>query len=145
VSPHHRIACAAAAFLGVLTLTAPEPPARAVAAGGRLLDGRSFTVQINDKDLVKGSKPIDDTFTFAAGKLVSDWLRGQGSFPEIAYTARGHGEAIAFTAHATSKRRGEITVIGTAQEGGHGLISGTLSLRRKGEKVRQLEFSGMAR
>jgi hypothetical protein len=135
----------AAVLSCALVLAVPRRPAHAVAAGGHLLDGRSFVIQITEKDLVKGSKPVDDTFIFSGGKLVSDWLRSQGYSLELAYMARSHGDAVSFTAHATSKRRGDVNVAGTVQIGGHGLISGTLSWSRKGEKVKQLEFSGTAK
>jgi hypothetical protein len=107
------------------------------------LEGKTFDVQITDKDMIKGSKPIDDHVTFQSGVLVSSYLQNELHYRlELKYTATKRGDAIAFEAKAHSKNKGDVTWSGIVQLTGHHLISGTMTLVRTNDKSLRMEFSG---
>jgi hypothetical protein len=107
------------------------------------LDGKSFDVQLTDKDMIKGSKPTSDHLTFHNGTLVSTYLQNDLKFiSELKYTASKRGDAIAFEAKGHSKLRGEVTYTGIVQLTGHHLISGTMTLLHNHDKDLRMEFSG---
>jgi hypothetical protein len=107
------------------------------------LEGKTFDIQITDKDMIKGSKPIDDHITFQGGALLSTYLRDDLHYRvEVKYTATKRGDAIAFEGKAHHRNKGDVTWSGIVQLTGRHLISGTMTWLRTGDKSLRMEFSG---
>ncbi len=117
------------------TLVILWPPAPAVAAEERPLDGKTFGGEMTEKGKTKGDK---DTLIFKDGKFRSTACDAYG-FTEATYTTISRDGATVFEATAESPREGTMKWTGTVKDG---TIEGSAVWMKKGQAATNYTFKG---
>ncbi len=108
-----------------------------------LLAGKTFTVELTDKNAKKKDKPTADEISFKGGKLNSKFMSAENKFPASVYTAQSDssssGNDISFSAEGKNPDGEEIKWQGTVSGEA---IEGTAVISKKGKTKKEYSFSG---
>ena len=110
----------------------------------KLLAGKTFAVELVEKDAKKKAKPYSDEISFKGGKMHSNYMKAETKFLpasyEISVDALRENGAIAFVSESQTADGEALTWEGITMPDGS--AEGTVKLSKKGKIKKEYTFSG---